>query len=136
MMLHDLPFEQTGDWALLAVGFFHDRSGHWEIASLAETLAAILAAAAIGWWAWTAWQRRLGQQPHRHPQRLFAALCRAHGLDRNQRRLLLQLAEPCQLSQPGTVFLQPERFAASNLSGFAGSQNEIKALHDRLFGAS
>jgi hypothetical protein len=136
MMLHDLSFAQTGDWALLAVSFFHDRSGHWEIVSLVETLAAILAAAAIGWWAWTAWQRRLGQQPHRHPQRLFAALCRAHGLDRNQRRLLLQLAEHYQLPQPGTVFLQPERFAASNLSGFAGSQNEIKALHDRLFGAS
>ena len=136
MMLDGLSVWRPCESALLAIGFFHDRSGHWEIASLVETLAAILAAAAVGWWAWTAWQRRLGQQPHRHPQRLFAALCRAHGLDRNQRRLLLQLAEHCQLPQPGMVFLQPERFAASNLSGFAGSQNEIKTLHDRLFGAS
>jgi hypothetical protein len=135
MMPYHPSVNRACDCALLAVGFFRDRTGHWEIALLVETLAAIVAAAAIGWWVWTVWQRRLGQQPHRHPQRLFAALCRAHGLDRNQRRLLLQLAEHCQLPQPGMVFLEPERFAASNLSGFAGSQSEIKSLHDRLFAA-
>ena len=90
----------------------------------------MVAAAGVGCWAWAAWRRRTGEQPQRHPKRLFDALCRAHGLDRNQRRSIVQLAEHYQLPQPGILFLQPERFAAGSLSGFGGSLNEIKALHE------
>ena len=123
------------DWhlsetALLANGVFHDRLAVFEV------LAALVASAIAAWWGVNIWKRRQGQLPHRHPQRLFAALCSAHRLDRNQRRVIAQLAEFHHVAQPSVLFMQPERFAPANLVGFNCNLQEVHQLDEHLFGAS
>jgi hypothetical protein len=121
---------------LLAAGLFHDRAGRLDLLSLFEAVAFIAMVATAGWYAATIWKRRRGDLPHRDPQRLFSALCRAHRLDRNQRRLILQLTDFYHLPQPGMLFLRPDRWDFANLSGFTGNVQEVKLLGERLFGSS
>lgn len=121
---------QLSETSLLASVLFRDRL------AVLEILAALIASAIAAWWGVNIWKRRQGQLPHRHPQRLFAALCSAHRLDRNQRRLIAQLAEFHRVAQPGVLFLQPERFDPPNLVGFNGNIQEVTQLDAHIFGAS
>ena len=125
--IRDLQLSET---ALLAMALFRDRL------AVLEVLAALVAIAVAAWWGMNVWKRRQGQLPHPHPQRLFAALCSAHRLDRNQRRLIAELAEFHRAAQPGVLFIQPERFDPANLVGFNGNLQEVKQLDEHLFGAS
>jgi hypothetical protein len=127
---------QLSNSTLLAAGLFHDRAGRLDLLWLLEAIALIAMVSAAGWYAATIWKRRRGDLPHRDPQRLFSALCRAHRLDRDQRRLILQLTDFHRLPQPGTLFLRPDRFDFANLSGFAGNLQEVKQLGERLYGPS
>jgi hypothetical protein len=68
------------------------------------------------------------------PRGLFRELCKAHGLDRAERRLLMRLANHHQLEHPARMFLEDERFGLESLSGeLRGQGSEIVRLHDRLF---
>lgn len=82
---------------------------------------------------WAAPKERSGS--YRSPRELFRAMCRAHGLDGTQRRLLLRLARSRQMPQPAALFLQPESFAASTLSPeLAGQTQAIQSLCATIFG--
>ena len=67
---------------------------------------------------------------------ICSSLCSAQRLDRNQRRLIAELAEFHRAAQPGVLFIQPERFDPANLVGFNGNLQEVKQLDEHLFGAS
>ena len=68
------------------------------------------------------------------PRALFRSLCKAHGLDRGSRRLLWQVARCQKLAHPACLFLEPNRFAAANLSPQLRQQAEtLKRLETRLF---
>jgi hypothetical protein len=80
---------------------------------------AILAAMAIiGTAAWLVARHftKRDQHPCNDPYKLFAELCRAHRLDRQQRRLLKRLTRAHALQQPALLFLEPERFEVSTLA--------------------
>ncbi len=65
---------------------------------------------------------------------VFRSLCKAHGLDRGSRRLLWQVARCQKLAHPACLFLEPNRFAAANLSPQLRQQAEtLKRLETRLF---
>ncbi len=70
------------------------------------------------------------------PGRLFASLCRAHGLGRRDRWLLRRLAAFQSLSDPARLFLEPERFHPHGL-GPTLSQwgTQLQAIRSRLFAA-
>jgi hypothetical protein len=67
---------------------------------------------------------------------LFAALCQAHKLDRNQQRLLMLMAQRYELLQPAAVFLRPDLFDFDHLdSQLAAQFAQIQKLRQQLFGA-
>lgn len=81
---------------------------------------------------WAAPKERLGS--YRSPRALFLALCRAHGLDRSQRRILRRLARLHGMPQPAALFLRPECFVASTLGAELQQQREsVERLHAKLF---
>lgn len=77
---------------------------------------------------------REGRRYH-HPHKLFAELCRAHRLDRASRKRLQRLAAAHKLADPARVFLEPERFDATQLdASFNDDRAALVALRDLIFG--
>ncbi|HVW36808.1 MAG TPA: hypothetical protein VHB99_05870 [Pirellulales bacterium] len=114
---------------------FHGKDAELDLGTMLSCL--LVAAAffiAIGLLSrWAAPKERSGS--YRSPRALFRGLCRAHGLDAAQRRLLLRLARSRQMPQPAGLFLQPECFAASTLSPELQGQNEaLQSLCATIFG--
>lgn len=73
-------------------------------------------------------------KPCNDPNRLFRELCRAHGLDRANRKLLWQLASLAGFAQPAEVFLTPAVFEANQLpEQLRGEQERVMELRGRLF---
>ncbi|MBN1912377.1 MAG: hypothetical protein JW818_21835 [Pirellulales bacterium] len=69
-----------------------------------------------------------------HPG-LFQGLCQAHGLGRNDRNLLKQLARQYQLTQPGLLFVNPDLYDPGRIGQpLKAKQKELLALRDSLFG--
>src|SRR5262249_46353347 len=89
--------------------------------------------AAAGWVGWQRLQQYRGRGIH-HPRQLFVSLCRAHGLDRSQQRLLYDLAQARQLPHPSIVFLQPELFDSAKLGPyFEPHRAALQILRQQLF---
>jgi len=114
---------------------FHGKDAELDLGTVLSCL--LIAAAffiAIGLLSrWAAPKERAGS--YRSPRALFRALCRAHGLDRSQRRLLLRLARLRQMPQPAALFLQPESFATSTLSPeLQGQSAAVQSLCATIFG--
>ena len=80
------------------------------------------------------------EKPCYHPRGLFRELSRAHGLTREQHRLLRELAEGLELEHPGRLFLEADLFdRLYQIERFApwqsGARREkANALRERLFG--
>lgn len=69
------------------------------------------------------------------PEKLFRSLCRAHRLDRQQRRALQQLAATHRTTQPALVFVDPRLFEPSDLPEPLAQQGELlRQLRRQLFG--
>ncbi len=67
---------------------------------------------------------------HDEPQALFDELCHAHGLSRNERDLLAEVAEGRRLAQPAAIFIDPRHLQESPQTP------TIASLVSRLFGAA
>jgi hypothetical protein len=68
--------------------------------------------------------------------RLFRELCRAHNLNRADRRLLKRLAVSSGLASQALLFVEPQHFDSANLPrGLQASGNDLQRLRERLFGA-
>jgi hypothetical protein len=79
------------------------------------------------------WQGQV--RPCYAPERLFRSLCRAHRLDRQQRRALQQLAAAHGVSQPALVFVSPQWFELTELPPPLAEQVELlRGLRRQLFG--
>jgi hypothetical protein len=114
---------------------FHGKDAELDLGTVLSCL--LVAAAffiAIGLLSrWAAPKERTGS--YRSPRALFRALCRAHGLDGSQRRLLQRLARSRQLPQPAALFVEPECFSASTLSPELQGQNAaLQTLYATIFG--
>ena len=69
------------------------------------------------------------------PVRLFLQLCRAHKLPWRKRWLLWRVARAQRLRDPARMFLEPERFHASQLSpALRNREGELRRLSEELFG--
>jgi hypothetical protein len=69
------------------------------------------------------------------PGALFRGLCRTHGLDRQARRLLRQIARQHGLRQPARLFTEPAWLDPASVRGTARSKAaEAARLRQRLFG--
>jgi len=143
-MINGAIFTPAGPWALLAgqarylqMGRRFRRGGAtMEPMQLAILLAVLAALVAIVWLVSRYWSWRTARRAH-SPAALFAELCRAHGLNWSNRRLLLALARCHRLSDPNLLFVEPHRFDLANAGGPLGTrQSELSALRDRLFAAS
>jgi hypothetical protein len=81
--------------------------------------------------------RQEGRRLFNNPKQLFKSLCRAHDLSGADRRLLLQIARIGQISQPASLFLEPEPFdAAETNPALDEQQSAIGNLRGRLFGTA
>lgn len=67
------------------------------------------------------------------PNKLFSGLCRAHRLDRGDRRLLLRIAAEMKLDQPAMLFTNPALLRTASRKQMAAPQKRIKRLHSTLF---
>jgi hypothetical protein len=67
------------------------------------------------------------------PNRLFGELCRAHRLNRANRRLLKKLAAERGLKNASLLFVEPEQFEATNLPvDLESSAAELRQLRHKL----
>jgi hypothetical protein len=65
---------------------------------------------------------------------LFRQLCRAHRLDRANRRLLQKLAASRGVESAADLFVEPDNFDAAKLpSALNSSANELRQLRHELF---
>lgn len=71
---------------------------------------------------------------YRSPRQLFRELCQAHQLDRHSRVLLARLAAAHRIA-PAVLFLNPERFDASQLDPtWSAQRTDLERLRDTIFG--
>ncbi len=69
------------------------------------------------------------------PLRLFWDLCRAHKLKLSQCWLLWKISRALEMKDPALLFVEPELIDPDLLGkAFTSKTNEIKSLHDRIFG--
>lgn len=99
------------------------------------TALVLLAGLTLGVWALlrlAAQQQRLKRS--NHPGRLFQSLCKTHGLDRREARLLTRLVAHHQLAHPGLLFVDHRYFGDERLdAGLTGKAEQLLALRDALF---
>jgi len=128
--------------ALLAQGRLDDlssglrrRGGGYDTGEIMMWVALVVAVIAGIWGLSKLAAQRDSRRPSNSPRRLFAELCRAHELDRRQRKLLRQIVRWQRLAHPARVFLDPERFDAANLNRpLQAQQAAVTAMRTRLFG--
>ena len=101
--------------------------------TLGTVVLVLVAAVLVATWtvrAAQAWMKRW----HDSPTRLFLDLCRAHGLNRYERRLLRRMARLQRLPRSADVFLAPQHFDAEQLARTLSPQAaQLQALRARLF---
>jgi hypothetical protein len=103
----------------------------WEF--IAGVTLGLAIAAAVAFWLTHLGLAYVERRRH-SPLRLFHELCHAHGLNRMEVQVLLQLARTRQLAQPAAVFLDPNHLDARRLHGSLKPQAaEVAALRQRLF---
>ncbi|MBN1851776.1 MAG: hypothetical protein JW829_03600 [Pirellulales bacterium] len=132
MIFDRLLLAQRDRWERLGDRFQSDRSIDWENVILWCALTAFFA---IGVILLVRFSHRKEKKTRTHDsQELFAELCRAHGLSWKMRRLLLRLAKEQGLSQPVTLFLNPDPFVQDRLPETLRSRSrQLAKLQDRLF---
>jgi hypothetical protein len=68
------------------------------------------------------------------PPELFRELCRAHGLNWSNRRLLKRLATEWELPSAAQLFVDPERFNTARLpASWREQADRLESLRERLF---
>jgi hypothetical protein len=78
--------------------------------------------------------RQERQRLYYSPRALFRSLCKAHQLDRQNRRLLDDLARWQRLTHPAQLFLESHRFDPVNLSPQLREKAELlQKLRDQIF---
>lgn len=98
-------------------------------------LLALATMAVVGSWLLIRFAGRRGGRAYVNPLALFRELCRVHGLNTVERRLLLALAAERGCDQPATLFVAPHCFQVETLgAAFERDHEQIRALHARLFG--
>jgi len=114
----------------------HFRSGSERAGILPVViLVLILAAAGVGIWLLSRYVNRKYQGGYANPRALFNALCTAHNLDYNGRRVLKRLAKFHGFAQPARIFLEPGRFESKNVAAAMNEDPEIiENLRDHIFG--
>lgn len=71
---------------------------------------------------------------YNNPRSLFRSLCRAHRLDRAERKLLERLAQFRQIKHPAALFLDPRQFETADLTADLRQQaDKLRALREVLF---
>ncbi len=96
----------------------------------------IAIATAMGFGLWLALRLATEREKrgYRSPRQLFRELCHAHQLDRSSRALLKRLATAHNL-MPSRLFLDPERFDATQLGGsWTNQRPQLEQLRDTIFG--
>ncbi len=123
----------TGNWSRMG-DHFSGRGARLDMGEMLM-LGAIVAIAGVGIWAlnWAA-NREKTRRRKPSPRRLFGELCRTHGLNRRDRRLLNQLAEASPVETPGELFLRPELFERESLADAVKQDaDELQAIARILF---
>ena len=83
-------------------------------------------------WAFAAWQKRRESRVIDSPRALFRELCAAHGLIRDDRELLYDIAQWYGLSDPVQLFLEPQRLQSAEMHTALDCETEAKELFSRL----
>lgn len=124
---------QFSKWKRMGDGFRQVGSR----AEFADLLPYLLTALVVGIALWVVYYKRRKRDLDSHcndPEKLFRELSLAHRLDAASQKLLWQLAQACQLSQPAEVFVTPRLFSRENLPEHLRAESErIAELRRRLF---
>lgn len=111
------------------------RGGHFTLDDLLAGLFFVACLLVGGWLLMRLLSKQEQRTRYDSPKALFQELCKAHGLDRGQRTLLIEVARWQRLRQPGRLFLERHRFDPANLSDeLRGRLGELHPLRDFLFG--
>jgi hypothetical protein len=120
--------ESTGIW-----GRFDGRPATYSTFELLTIGAVVLLLAGALVWQFIPSRRRRDFR-YDSRARLFGELCRAHHLDRSNRRLLKQLAAARSLKSPNVLFVEPDYFDMTNIPPILkASAHELRQLRHKLF---
>ena len=124
---------ERSNWQRLGDRFRRDTTDFYDYNLLA--VLAIAAAIAIGLLLLHQFARRREHgKSYNSPPELFRELCRAHRLDRRERRLLKRLAAAWGLASPAYLFIEPNYFDTTRLSAeWEQDAQRIARLRRRLF---
>ena len=129
---HIMLLAQRDRWERLGDRFRSGRS--FDGGDLAIWVGILAAVALTMFWLSRHVRQQETPRASRNPRTLFRELCSAHGLNRDQRRLLTQLADAHQLPHPAALFLEPERFAPEHVpSALKQDGRRLATLRKRLF---
>jgi hypothetical protein len=124
-------------WQLLATLDTDGIGGHFDrLPNTHELLilgsVTLLVIITIAWQAISRWRHR--DFEYNSPPRLFADLCRAHKLNRSNRRLLKQLAAARGLKMAAMLFVEPDYFDMTNVPpALKPAANDLRQLRHKLF---
>ena len=124
---------EQSNWQRLGDRFRRDATDFNQYNALA--VVAIVAAIVIGLVVLNRFaRRRAGDKAYNSPSELFRELCRAHRLDRSDRRLLKRLATAWGLASPAYLFIEPDYFDTAGLPvEWQEASHRVAGLRERLF---
>jgi hypothetical protein len=126
-------FAQADRWREMGRDFRVDHT-KLDPSLIIASLIVLVAVIAFLWFLHRLMNKREGRRLYNSPKKLFRSLCRLHELTRAERRTLVSLARSQQLLQPASLFLAPERFAASIASpAWQSQRRQLERLRTKLF---
>ena len=133
LLARPLLFGQIDKWEQMGRDFRHDHT-KLDPSLIVVSIVTLLVVIVFLWALSRLLNRQEGRRLFNSPKQLFRSLCRAHELSRAQCRLLLQIARSQNVSQPASLFLEPERLdTAARQPQFKSQQEAFRHLRARLF---
>ncbi len=138
-MEHNLAFPmlfaQSDRWRDMGRDFRADHS-KLDPGLIFVSLVVLVAVIGFLWWLNRMMNRQEGRRQYNNPKQLFRSLCRAHNLTRAQQRLLLNVARIQGMTQPASLFLEPDRFDEAAKGGLSAAAEQLAELKKHLFWAT
>ncbi|TWT75999.1 hypothetical protein Pla123a_27850 [Posidoniimonas polymericola] len=131
--MNALILAQRANWERMG-DRFSGEAAELQTEELLTLLAVVVGAGLLIWLLRVAARWQEGRLKRPNPRRLFNDLCRAHRLNRWERKLLREMGEGLGLRQPAEVFVRPDAFRASPLPPDAEAMPvAFKQLQKKLF---
>ncbi len=133
LQANTILFAQQNRWSKASEQFRQSKST-FDLGDIMLGLLILVGTVAATWALRSLLNRGDRRKVFHSPSKLFAALCAAHRLSREECRLLRRLARWQQLTDAGRLFLEPERFEPEQLGPeLRQNAQALATLREKIF---